>query len=95
MFLAEMLIILSTTREGRSILFVSPGEPAATHTTEHTMTAADAAIFAELRPFIVARMKAGESFESALAKAADDAMAFASSRREQILDEVYTECRAR
>lgn len=57
------------------------------------MTSTDAAIFAELRPFIVARMKAGESFEAALAKAADDARDFASARSQQILDEVYAECR--
>lgn len=59
------------------------------------MTAADAAIFAELRPFIVARMKAGESFESALSKAADDADQFLRANKERILDEVYAECRTR
>lgn len=58
------------------------------------MTRTDAAIFAELRPFIVARMKAGESFEAALSKAADDALAYCRQNADRILDDVHAAANA-
>lgn len=58
------------------------------------MTRTDAAIFAELRPFIVARMKAGESFESAFSKAADDALAYCRQNADRILDDVHAAANA-
>ena len=53
------------------------------------LSTSNLATFNELKPFIVARMAKGETFESALRAAPQDAHDFLLSRREQILDAVY------
>ena len=55
-----------------------------------TLTAADLETLQnDLMPFIVRRVMAGESFESALHKAADDARDFLAENKEAVLDIVY------
>ena len=58
------------------------------------MNAADLATFDALKPFIMARMARGESFESALRHAPADADAFLRARKADILDDVWNDLRA-
>jgi hypothetical protein len=58
------------------------------------MTANDIKTARELAPFILRRMEAGETFEAALVKSADDAKALCEERREQLLDSVYSKLTA-
>jgi hypothetical protein len=56
-------------------------------------TDTDTATFNEIKPFIMRRMMRGESFESALSKAADDAAALLNERRAEILESTWTKLR--
>jgi hypothetical protein len=56
------------------------------------MTDTDLKALAELKPFIIRRMMRGESFETALAHAADDAIAYARQNKQRILNTVYDRC---